>query len=132
MEEHASGTFTVSAWDEGTCDETDGGGKLTRARVTFGFDGDLAGEGTWEAVMCYRPDGTADFAGFQRTSGTLAGRKGTFVVRADGTFTGGEARTTWQVVDGSATGELAGLRGGGSAVSTGGHGGTFTLGYEIG
>jgi len=128
----ARGTFRVFAWDEDTHEELDGGGKLTRAHVTFGYEGDLVGEGIWESVMCYRPDGTAEFTGFQRTSGTLAGRRGTFVLRAEGSFQGGEARTSWQVVDGSAAGELSGLRGGGSAVSSGGPGGTFVLDYELG
>ncbi len=132
MTAHVTGTFTVSGWDENTCEDLDGGGKLTKAHVTFGFDGGLAGEGRWEAVMCYRPDGTAAFAGFQRTTGKLDGREGSFVLRADGTFEGGEALTTWQVVEGSATGELQGLRGTGTAVSTGGPGGTFSFDYEIG
>ncbi|HUZ54107.1 MAG TPA: DUF3224 domain-containing protein [Streptosporangiaceae bacterium] len=132
MTAQATGTFTVSGWDENTCEELDGGGKLTRAHVTFGFDGDLKGKGGWEAVMCYGQDGTASFTGYQRTVGELAGRSGSFVVRADGSYEDGQARTLWQVVDGSATGDLRGLRGTGSAVTTGGSGGTFTFDYEIG
>lgn len=132
MTAQATGTFTVSGWDESTYENLDEGGKLTKAHVTFGFDGDLRGEGGWEAVMCYRPDGTASFTGFQRTVGTLAGRQGSFVVRADGAFENGEARSRWQVIDGSATGDLRGLRGTGTAVSTGGSGGTFALDYELG
>jgi len=131
MTAQATGTFTVSGWDENTYEDLDGGGKLTKAHVTFGFDGDLEGEGGWEAVMCYRADGTASFTGFQRTVGKLAGKEGSFVLRADGRFEGGEAKTSWHVVDGSATGELTGLRGVGLAVSTGGTGGTFTFDYEL-
>ena len=131
MTTQAKGTFTVSAWDENTYQELENGGKLTKAHVTFGLDGDLKGEGGWEAVMSYQPDGTAVFAGFQLTSGTLGGKQGSFVLRADGTFSEGQARTYWQVVDGSATGELAGLRGSGSAVTTGGSGGDFTFDYEL-
>jgi hypothetical protein len=128
----AAGSFTVSAWDENTYEELDGGGKLTKAHVTFGFDGDLEGDGGWEAVMCYGADGTASFTGFQRTVGKLGGRPGSFVLRADGSFEGGAARTTWEVVDGSATGELTGLRGTGEAVSTGGSGGTYSFDYALG
>jgi hypothetical protein len=132
MTAQATGTFTVSGWDENTYEELDGGGKLTKAHVTFGFDGDLKGEGGWEAVMCYGPDGTAAFTGFQQTVGQLAGRSGSFVIRADGGYEDGQARTLWQVVEGSATGDLRGLRGTGEAVTTGGSGGTFTLDYELG
>jgi Protein of unknown function (DUF3224) len=128
----AKGSFTVSAWDESTYEELDSGGKLTKAHVTFGFDGDMEAQGGWEAVMCYQPDGTASFTGFQRTTGKLDGREGSFVLRADGTFENGAARTNWQVVEGSATGELRGLRGSGSAVSTSAPGGTFTFDYELG
>jgi hypothetical protein len=132
MTDQATGTFTVSGWDESTCEDLEGGGKLTKAHVTFGFDGDLVAVGGWEAVMCYRQDGTAAFTGFQHTTGTLAGRTGGFVLRADGTYQGGEAKTTWEVVEGSASGELRGLRGTGTAISTGGSGGTFTFAYELG
>jgi len=41
MAAQATGTFTVSSWDEDTYQELDGGGKLTRARVSFGLSGDL-------------------------------------------------------------------------------------------
>jgi Protein of unknown function (DUF3224) len=128
----AKGTFKVSGWEENTYHELENGGKLTKAHVTFGFDGDLDGEGRWEAVMCYQADGSASFTGFQHTTGSLAGRTGSFVLRADGAFSSGQALTTWQVVDGSATGELRGLRGSGSAVTTSGSGGEFTLDYELG
>jgi hypothetical protein len=132
MTEHAEGTFTVSSWDENTYAELEGKGKLTKATVTFAFSGDVTAQGTWDAVMCYQPDGTAVFTGFQRMSGQLGGRPGTFVARADGTFSGGEARTQWEVVSGSGTGELAGIRGSGSAVSSSAPGGTFSLDYELG
>jgi hypothetical protein len=131
MPVQAKGTFTVSAWEENTYEELENGGKLTKAHITFGFDGDLKGEGGWEAVMCYKADGTASFTGYQHTTGALGGKQGGFVLRADGTFSDGQARTYWQVVDGSATGELEGLHGSGTAVTTGATGGDFTIDYEF-
>src|ERR1700761_8777864 len=119
MMSEATGTFTVSSWDEDTYGELESGGKLTKARVAFGFSGDLEARGEWDAVMCYQPDGTAAFTGYQRTAGTLGGRSGSFVLRADGTFEGGEAKSNWLVVPGTASGELAGLRGSGTAVAGG-------------
>jgi hypothetical protein len=129
---HAEGTFTVKSWDENTYSELEGNGKLTRATVAFAFEGDLSAEAGWDAVMCYRPDGTAVFSGFQHTTGTLGGQEGSFVLRADGEFVDGEARSTWQVVEGSGTGALAGLSGSGSAVATAAPPGTFTFDYDLG
>jgi hypothetical protein len=39
------------------------------------------------------------------------------VLRLDGGFEGGAARTTWTVVEGSGTGDLAGLQGEGGYVA---------------
>ncbi len=129
---HAAGTFTVKSWDENTIQELDGGRKLTRASVAFSIEGDLTAEASWDAVMCYRADGTAIFSGFQLTTGQLDGRDGSFVLQANGEFAGGEARTSWQVVDGSGTGGLEGLTGSGYAVAGATPPGTFTLDYSLG
>ena len=131
MTAHAEGTSSVTAWNESTCQELDGKARLTRATVTFSFSGDLAGEGTWDAVMYYRTDGTAVFTGLQRVTGQLGGRDGTFVLQADGTFADGEARSRWQIVAGSGTGDLMALRGSGSAVATSDPTGEFSLDYEL-
>ena len=40
--------------------------------------------------------------------------------------------TQWQIVKGSGTGELSGLRGSGTAVADQPTGGHFTLDYELG
>lgn len=129
---HAEGTFTVSAWDESTYQELAGDAKLTKATVRFGLEGDIVGEATWDAVMCYRPDGTAVYTGIQRVQGSVDGVAGSFVVQADGEFAAGEARSRWQVIEGSGTDGLAGLTGSGQAVATATPPGYFTLDYELG
>lgn len=128
----AAGTFTVKSWDENTYQELDGGRKLTRAAVAFTIEGDLTAEASWEAVMCYRADGTAIFSGFQHTTGQLDGHDGSFVLQADGEFASGEARTSWQVVEGSSTGGLTGLTGSGAAVAGATPPGTYTFEYDLG
>jgi sulfur carrier protein ThiS len=127
----AAGTSSVTSWDESTYQDLGENGKLTRATVAYALEGDLTAEATWDAVMCYRPDGTAVFTGMQRVAGQLDGREGTFVVQADGEFAAGEARSRWQVVDGSGTGGLAGLTGTGSAVATSTPPGTFSFDYDL-
>ena len=129
---HASGTFTVAAWDEDTYQELDDNAKLTKASVKFAMSGDITGEATWDAVMCYRPDGTAVYTGIQRVQGQLAGADGSFVLLADGEFVAGEARSRWQVIEGSGTGGLTGLTGTGQAVATATPPGTFSLDYDLG
>jgi hypothetical protein len=129
---HASGTFTVAAWDENTYQELDANAKLTKAAVKFAMSGDITGEATWDAVMCYRPDGTAVYTGIQRVEGQLAGAEGSFVVLADGEFVAGEARSRWQVIEGSGTGGLTGLTGTGQAVATATPPGTFSFDYDLG
>ncbi len=132
MTEHAQGTFTVAGWDESTYQELDGPGKLTKARMTFDFSGELTGRGVAETVMCYREDGTAVYTGLQHMVGQVAGRSGSYVLRADGVYDGTQAQTDWEVVEGSGTGELAGLRGTGSSVAASTPPGTFTFDYDLG
>ena len=110
---HAKGTFTPQSWDEGPYAEVEGAPKLTHARVTSSYDGDLQGKGTSESLMFYRDDASATYVGYERIEGSLGGRSGSFVLEGTGTFENGVARTIWQVVPGSGTGALEGLRGGG-------------------
>ena len=112
----ATGTFTIKGWDEQPFAELEGAPKLTQARVTTTYTGDLDGEGTSVLVMAY--DGAdASYAGYERVVGSLGGRSGSFVLRLAGGFEQGAARTDWTVVEGSGTGELAGLQGEGGYVA---------------
>ena len=128
MSDRAEGTFTVAGWDESTYQELDGKGKLTKARMTFDFAGGVQGQGVSETLMCYREDGTAVFTGLQRMVGQVAGRSGSYVLLADGSYDGAVATTDWKVVEGSGTGELTGLTGGGTS---GGAMGEDQLGYTF-
>jgi Protein of unknown function (DUF3224) len=112
----ATGSFTIKSWDERPFAELEGAPKLTQARVTTTYGGDLDGEGTSTLVMAY--DGAdASYTGYERVVGSLGGRSGSFVLRLAGGFEQGAARTDWSVVEGSGTGELAGLRGEGGYVA---------------
>lgn len=128
----AAGNFTVSNFNESTYQELGENAKLTRATWTFALDGDITGEASWESLMCYRPDSTAAYTGMQRIQGRLAGAEGSFVVRADGEYSAGEARTSWRVVEGSGTGGLTGLTGHGEAVAGSTPPGHYTLDYKLG
>jgi hypothetical protein len=126
----ATGTFSITSWDEQPYQEREGGAKLTRASVTQAFSGDLAGEGSVQWLMSYAPDGTAAFVGMQLVSGTLGGRTGSFVIQDTGAFEGGVARGQWTVVGGSGAGDLAGITGRGGFEA--GQDATYSLDYELG
>jgi hypothetical protein len=112
----AAGSFKIAGWDEQPWAEAEGAPKLTQARVTATYRGDLEGEGTAGLLMLY--DGTdATYGGYERITGTLGGHRGSFVLRLEGGFERGAARTTWTVAEGTGTGELAGLRGTGGYVA---------------
>ena len=113
----ATGTFRPKSWDEAPWAEDEQGHKLTHAKVTYDYSGDIEGECTSQALMWYPEESRATFAGFERVVGRLADRSGSFVLEARGTFENGAATTTWAVVPGSGTGGLTGLRGTGGYVA---------------
>jgi hypothetical protein len=131
MSTHATSTFEVKNWDEQTCSEVDGHVKLTRAEVAFSYTGDLEATSAMQYLMLYRDDGTASVIGLERVTGRLGGKAGTFVLQYTGGYAEGVASGDLEVVSGSATGELQGLRGRGKAVAQ--HEGetSFTLDYEL-
>lgn len=116
----ATGTFAIQRWDEDQWAQVEGGPKLTHASVVAAYKGDIEGEGTSQSLMRYADESTAAYAGLERIVGRLGGRSGSFVLEATGTYENGTATTTWTVVAGSGTGELAGLRGSGGYAA--GHG----------
>ncbi|HEY6277847.1 MAG TPA: DUF3224 domain-containing protein [Streptosporangiaceae bacterium] len=128
----AAGTFTVTSWQEDTHAELDGKQKLTKAQMGFRLTGDLAGDLVSDTFMYYREDGSAEYTGLQRFSGEIGGRSGTCVMVADGGYDGAEARSSWRVIPGSGTGELAGLTGSGSSVASAEPPGSYTLDYDFG
>ncbi len=131
MSTQAQGTFEVTGWDEDTYETFDGGAKLTRARISQDFAGDLVAKGTWESLMCYREDGTANYIGLEHVHGRIGDREGDFILETIGIFDGTKAMTTWSIVPDSATGELRGLRMDGTTEAGHGSSGTYRFDYEF-
>jgi len=127
----AKARFAIQSWDENPIGEAGDMPRLTRAVVTKTFTGDVEGESRVEYLMMYRPDGSAAFVGLERVVGRLAGRSGAFVLQRTGTFENGQAKESYSVIPGSATGDLQGLEGNGD--SSVGHGmeHPFELRYEF-
>jgi len=127
----AKARFAIRSWDEKPYGEGGDLPRLARASVAKTLTGDVEGEGQVEYLMMYRNDGSAAFVGLERVVGRIGGRSGSFVLQRTGVFEGGQAKESYSVVPGSATGELQGLRGEGhSAV---GHRleHPFALDYEL-
>ncbi len=106
----ATGRIEVTSYEPTTWDDA-GGPKLLELHITETFTGDIVGDGKVRFLQALRADGSASFCGIERVTGTLAGKRGTFLLQDAGTLVGQDVRGEWFVVPGSATGELAGLRG---------------------
>ncbi len=99
--------------------------------MTKGYHGDLEATGVMEYVMAYAPDGTATFVGIERVDGRLGGRRGTFVMRDGGEFRDGVAASTFEILAGSGTGELTGVRGTATVDAVKADTQTMRLAYEF-
>ena len=132
MKQTANARFAITNWDEKPYSEGSGQPKLTRASVTKTYTGDIEGEGHVEYLMMYRSDGSASFVGLEHITGRIGGKAGAFVLQRTGVFEDGQAKESYVVIPGSASGDLAGLSGDGR--SSVGHGmeHPFVLGFELG
>jgi hypothetical protein len=128
----AAGQFEVTSWVEEPVYESGGAMKITRASVAQRYTGDVDGEGQVEYIMAYLEDGTATFVRVERFEGRIQGRAGSLILQGGGAFDGTEAGGEWNVVPGSAEGELAGLSGTGRFRAPHGMVGSYTLEYHFG
>jgi hypothetical protein len=90
------------------------GDGITLARMTGRkqFQGDLQGTSTVHMLTAATGvERSGAYVAVERISGTLHGRRGSFVVQHNGTMTRGTPHLTITVVPDSGTGELAGLAG---------------------
>lgn len=137
MSERIETSFDVTSWDQTPFDESAEGPHTARAEVRKRFHGPLEGESTGEALLCQAdaedPSAGAGYVVSEQVTGSLDGRSGSFVIQHAGIMGPDQPPTTFgNVVPGSGTGELAGLRGTVEIARTpeGEH--TMTLEYELG
>ncbi len=85
---------------------------LGRMSIDKTFRGDLEAESKGEMLSARTPvQGSAGYVALEQVTGTLGGKRGTFVLQHFGVMNGGENRLVLEVVPDSGTGELAGLSG---------------------
>ncbi|GAB2614453.1 DUF3224 domain-containing protein [Streptomyces capparidis] len=130
-----TGHFTFADWEEDTIGPAEAAPRLAGARVVNSFSGGIEAPATSCAyTIAYLTDKTGTFTGMELLAGRLDGREGTFVLEERGRFEAdGTVHCAFEVVPGSATGALTGLRGTGGFTYR--HGETavpYTFTYEAG
>jgi hypothetical protein len=108
---HAKGTFEPTVTPAGTEDKAEGS-TLGRWSLAKKIHGDL--EGTSEGQMLAASTnvkGSAGYVAMERVTGTLEGRRGSFVLQHSGTMSRGAFQLNVSVVPDSGSDELTGIAG---------------------
>jgi hypothetical protein len=109
---HASGSFEVKLTPQKPDNKEAESANLCRMSIDKKFSGDLEATSQGEMLSAITEvQGSAGYVAMERISGTLHGRKGTFVLQHNGTMTRGVPELSVTVVPDSGTGDLAGLAG---------------------
>ena len=88
------------------------GMQLGRMSLDKRFRGELEATSKGEMLSAMTPvKGAAGYVALEQVSGTLSGKKGSFVLQHFGVMSGGNDRLTLEVVPHSGAGELSGLKG---------------------
>jgi hypothetical protein len=120
----ATVTVTLGNWEERRVAEADQPHAVASATFTTTWTGDVSGESAGGMLISYLDGDPAQpqtlvgpYVGYEQATGSLDGRRGTFVLEVTGEHRDGAARSRLRVVEGSGTRELAGMRGEGSYVA---------------
>ena len=128
---HASATIEVTDYQEQPYGAAiKDGSNLFELMIQEKFSGDIDAIGTVRFLQA-RVAGSASFVGMEQVSGSIGGRKGTFVLQDTGAVKGDDVSGTWIVVPGSGTGDLKGLRGSGGFKAKLGQRADVTLDYSF-
>ena len=130
MSTHIEAEFTFDRWDSQPVVE-EPNAQISRTSMAKAFTGDLVGTSVGELVMAVAGEGSMAYSGFERVDGAMGDLSGSFVLRhnAFGTSTGGTMEL--EIMEGSGTGDLAGISGTASITrhDDGSH--TFFLDYDL-
>jgi hypothetical protein len=127
----ASATFDIDKWDEQPWDNGRGA-RLTRTHVAKTYHGEIEGTSVGEMLMAYAEDtASRAYVGFERITGRVGERTGSFVLHHTATASGAGHAVSWSIVPDTGTGGLEGIRGEAQIVvlPKGGH--SLTLDYDL-
>lgn len=112
MTQQAKGTFDVKMPPQKPDSEVAQAANIGRFTIDKVFHGDLEATSKGEMLGAQTDvKGSAGYVAMERVTGTLKGRKGSFVLQHSGTMTRGVPTLSVTVVPDSGTGELKGLSG---------------------
>ena len=114
MKDKISGTYKTTHWNEQEYSQVDGGPRLTVAEQESTIEGGIQGKGILRYSFVWMAGGFNLFTGHVSITGRVGDREGSFVVEDSGTANADKASGTWKIIAGSASGDLAGLKGSGS------------------
>ena len=132
MPARATGPFDVKVTPQPADDYADGA-TLGRLTLDKSFHGDL--EATSRGQMLTGMSsvkGSAGYVAIERVTGTLAGKRGSFILQHTGTMDRGTPQLVITVVPDSGTEELAGLRGTMTIDVAAGGAHSYVLDYTLG
>jgi hypothetical protein len=108
----ATGTFDVKLAPQQSTSETTPDPTRGRMSIDKQFHGALEGRSAGEMLTGGNPaSGSAGYVAVERVTGTLDGKRGSFLLQHSGTMNGGKLSLTITVIPGSGTGELEGISG---------------------
>jgi hypothetical protein len=123
-------TFKIESWNEESFSKAEDGPTLNRASVTQTYSGALEANSTIEYLMTTFKDDTSTFIGVEEVIGELEGKPGSFLLNHHGTHEDGVAKSTFEIIPHSGTGELEGISGNGHYEATHEQS-TFKMFYEF-
>ncbi len=108
----ATGTFDVKLQPLDSYATGGDGISLGRMSIDKSFQGDLTGQSLGQMLTAITAvEGSAGYVAIEQVSGTLHGKRGTFVLQHFGITNAAESRLVLEVVPDSGTGELVGIAG---------------------
>lgn len=112
MAHRANGTFEVKVSPQKPDNQAAETANLGRYSLEKDFHGDIEGTSRGEMLTAATEvKGSAGYVALERVTGTLQGRKGSFVLQHNGTMTQGTPDLRISVVPDSGTDQLTGLTG---------------------
>jgi Protein of unknown function (DUF3224) len=131
MTTHAAGRFDVKIAPQ-PADAYADGATLGRMTIDKQFHGDLEATSKGQMLTGMGAEkGSAGYVAIERVTGSLGGRRGSFVLQHSGTMDRGAPTLSVSVVPDSGTDELAGLTGT-MTIDPGGGKHTYTFDYSLG
>jgi hypothetical protein len=129
--ERARGQFKIEGNVEDIFGGISGAARIARISQTCIFTGELEGESIAEYTAVLPREGEGTFQGFQRISGKLGEREGTFVVGVTGAYRQGQSRGQWSIVPKSGSGDFLHIRGEGEFELPAGKPATYRLEFDV-